>query len=97
MIVVEDIHSIPPKNNELIKFHFKKKVAKAMPVDIIPAIITIAAITAELPTFINFLKLNSRPKVNNRNMMPISAQTCISFRLEKNGRNPLPANIPTAI
>ena len=36
-----------------------------------------AAIVAGPPTFINFLKLNSNPKANNRNTTPISAQVCI--------------------
>ncbi len=38
-------------------------------------ICVMAVIEAVPPTFINFLKLNSNPKLNNNIMTPISAQT----------------------
>ena len=34
-----------------------------------------AVIDAVPPTFISFLKLNSKPKLKSKKMMPISAQT----------------------
>ena len=40
-----------------------------------PTIWVIAVIEAVPPTFISFLKLNSSPKLNKRNITPISAQT----------------------
>ena len=36
---------------------------------------TMAVIEAVPPTFISFLKLNSRPRLNSRKITPISAQT----------------------
>ena len=38
-----------------------------------------AVIEAVPPTLSNFLKLNSNPKLNNRNITPISAQIVILF------------------
>ena len=55
-----------------------------------------AVMEAVPPTFISFLKLNSSPKLNKRNITPISAQTFtlfMSFTVGKKS-NSLPAKNP---
>ena len=42
---------------------------------------------ADPPTFISFLKLNSSPKLNNKKITPISAQTFTLFTSLTVGKN----------
>ena len=71
MIVVEDIESIPPRKMLSIIVHPSADPV-TMPTMNIPTQFVPAVISAALPTFSNFLKLNSNPRLNSRKMMPIS-------------------------
>ena len=55
-----------------------------------------AVMEAVPPTFISFLKLNSNPKLNKRNITPISAQTVTLFISLTVGKKPnlFPAKNP---
>ena len=74
-MVVDDIANIPPKKRQSIRLQ-AKSVPTLTPRKIIQKIIVHAAIIADPPTLTIFLKLNSRPKANNRNITPISAHKC---------------------
>lgn len=96
MIVVDDIDSIPPR--KILSVEVQPRARPAIkPEHIIPTITTNAVISAGPPTFINFLKLNSRPSENNRKMIPISAQmsTFPMFETPCNRKFPLHRNPAT--
>jgi hypothetical protein len=48
-----------------------------MPISDMHTMMLQAAITAALPALTSFLKLNSNPSANNRNMTPISDHVCM--------------------
>ena len=73
IIVVEDIDNIPPRKRLFICPQPSDKPV-IYPAVIIPITTVMAPMTAVPPTFINFLKLKSSPKANNRKITPISAQ-----------------------
>ena len=76
IIVVDDIDNIPPKN-KLSMFPNPSTLPVTKPNVIMPATITSAVTTADPPTFISFLKLNSSPSVNRSTTIPICAQNSI--------------------
>ena len=74
IIVVEDMDRITPRKMESIwlqPIHLPTK----NPIKTMEIIWVTAVMEAVPPTFINFLKLNSSPKLNNKIITPISAQT----------------------
>ena len=76
MIVVEDIAIMPPRKRQSMRCQ-PKLIPTPIPNSIMQKIIVQAAMTAEPPTFTIFLKLNSRPSANNKNITPISAHILI--------------------
>ena len=74
-MVVDDMANIPPRNRQSIRLHPKSEPTLT-PKKIIQKMMVQAAITAEPPTLTIFLKLNSNPKANKRNITPMSAHTC---------------------
>ena len=75
-MVVEDMAIIPPRKILSIRCQ-PKPVPTVIPKRIIQNIMVQAAMIAAPPTFTIFLKLNSSPSANRRNITPISAQVCI--------------------
>ena len=69
-MVVDDMHSIAPRNMEFISSHPSSRPA-VNPSDIMPITMVAVAIMAVLPTCSSFLKLNSSPRANSRNSTPI--------------------------
>ena len=69
IIVVEDIDNIPPRKRLFICPQPSDKPV-IYPAVIIPITTVMAPMTAVPPTFINFLKLKSSPKANNRRITP---------------------------
>ena len=63
--------NIPPKYRQSMRCHPKDHPTK-IPTNIIQNIMGHAAMTAVPPTFTSFLKLNSNPRANNKNITPIS-------------------------
>ena len=96
MIVVEDMDSMPPRKILSVVVQCSMRPA-IKPVHIIPAMITIAVISAGPPTSINLLKLNSSPSEKSRKMMPISAQifTLSTFDTPSSRKFPLQRNPAT--
>ncbi|MNL51475.1 hypothetical protein D3C87_1745770 [compost metagenome] len=76
IIVVDDTDNIPPKKMLSIVDH-PIAFPATKPISSINTTSTIAVIDAEPPTLTSFLKLNSRPRLNNRKITPISAQIWI--------------------
>ena len=76
-MAVDDIEIIPPNNTLLTRPQPNANPTKK-PKTIINETITNAAIIAVRPTLINFLKLKSNPKLNNKKMIPISAHVPMS-------------------
>ena len=76
MIVVDELANIPPRNKLSITDHCNH-LPNRKPAIVIKAISTNAVMDAEPPTLINFLKLNSRPNPNSKNITPSSATTSI--------------------
>ena len=70
MIVVELMASIPPRKRLSI-LPQPNACPKSEPSMLMAEIIVTAAIMGELPIFIIFLKLNSIPRVNIRNITPM--------------------------
>ena len=77
-MVVDEMDKITPRKIQFISSQPINLPAK-YPRIIIENIWVKAVIEAVPPTLSSFLKLNSNPKLNNRNMTPISAQTVILF------------------
>ena len=75
-MVVDDIDSMAPRNNELINEKSIKRPSPS-PTSSIPTTQLVAVIIAEPPTLSNFLKLNSRPSEKSNTTMPICAQKSI--------------------
>ena len=73
IIVVDDIESIAPRKIQFIRSN-PIAVPTKYPVVIIPINTVIAPTIAVPPTFISFLMLKSRPRLNSRKMTPISPQ-----------------------
>ena len=71
IIVVDDMDSIPPRNMDSILLHPMASPTRNPSMNI-PRHWVIAVIRALLPTLMSFLKLNSSPNANSRNMIPIS-------------------------
>src|SRR6476660_2231773 len=78
MIVVDEMDSITPRK-------IQSMVSQCIifptlyPSTSITTICVMAVTDAVPPTFINFLKLNSSPRLNNKKITPISAQTSTLF------------------
>ena len=72
-MVVEDIEIIPPKNKLSVVDQPKCNPA-LYPIININKILVKAVMIADFPTLTIFLKLNSKPKLNSRNITPMSAQ-----------------------
>ena len=85
-MVVDDIDNIPPKNRLSI-LPKSSILPVTKPSDIMPITIINAVTTAEPPTFISFLKLNSSPNVNSSTTMPICAQNSMLASLPTDGNN----------
>ena len=68
---MEDIDSKPPRKTLSIKLQ-DRAWAVTNPIRNTPMNFTAAVTMALPPTFSNFLKLNSKPRPNIRNIMPIS-------------------------
>ena len=69
--MVEDIDNNPPRKMLSIMLQFRA-CAVTKPIMNTPTNFRRAVTIALEPTFISFLKLNSRPSPNMRNMIPIS-------------------------
>ena len=77
MIIVDDMEIIPPRN--ILSMRPQPKRAPMPNPTMTIAVMTVRAVTtAPAPMSAIFLKLNSRPKANMRNMIPRSAQMFIS-------------------
>ena len=74
IIVVDEMDKITPKKILFILFHPNACPTKK-PIVTMVIICDSAVIDAVPPTLISFLKLNSNPKLNNKNITPISAHT----------------------
>ena len=85
IIVVDDIDSIPPRNR-LLMWENPRRCPIAKPPLIMPITMIRAVTTAEPPTFINFLKLNSNPKEKRSTTIPICAQNSIFSSVLTEGR-----------
>jgi hypothetical protein len=79
MIVVEELASIPPRKRLSIVVQ-PSNFPKKYPVIVMKIISTKAVMEADPPTRINFLKLNSRPRLKRRMITPISAKVSIFSR-----------------
>ena len=77
IIVVEEIEIIPPKNKLSIELQ-PKACPVIKPIPNIKRTSVTAVTVAPRPTANNFLKLNSKPKQNNKMITPISAQILIA-------------------
>ena len=71
-MVVDEIAMIPPSNKLSILDH-PKSCPEINPMTSIMVTSKSPVIAAVLPTFTNFLKLNSKPKLNSKKITPISA------------------------
>ena len=77
IIDVDDIESIQPRNMQSIDCHPSRRPTLEPSKNIIAS--SVSAVMAPVaPTFFNFLMLNSKPKANIRNTIPMSLHTCTS-------------------
>lgn len=76
MMVVDDMASMPPRNRLSMLDH-PNRWPTPLPTLIMKNMMAQAATTGFDPMPTIFLKLNSRPSVNMRNMTPMSAQVCM--------------------
>ena len=96
-MVVDDMHSIPPRNSELISDHPIVRPSKN-PHPIIPTTIVRHPMNAVAPIFRSFLNENSSPSANSRKMTPISPHvSALSMFTHKLGHTYGPVRIPATI
>ena len=78
--------NIPPKKRQSMRFQSNNHPVN-IPTIIMQNIMVHADMMADPPTFISFLKLNSRPNAKRRNITPISDQVFILAESTTDGVN----------
>ena len=76
MMVVDDMESMQPRNMQFIELQPSRCPTMSPMVNISSSSVN-AVIAPVPPTFFSFLMLNSRPRANMRNTMPMSLHTWI--------------------
>ena len=82
------MESIPPRNMDSILLQPIASPTRNPRMNI-PTHWVMAVMSALLPTLRSFLKLNSKPSANRRNMMPMSDHSLTSAVLETVGNKPI--------
>ena len=88
IMVVDDIDSIPPRNIDSMLLHPIASPTMKPNMNI-PTHWVTAVIRALLPTLSSFLKLNSSPRANSRNIIPISDHSLTVAVLVTVGNKPI--------